>query len=222
MALARKLVPRAETEPTENFLPRARTLPALRTAAAGCRGCPLYLRATQTVFGEGPPDARAVLVGEQPGDSEDKQGRPFVGPAGRILDKALDEAGIDRDRVYLTNAVKHFTFEERGKARIHKKPRGSDVKACKPWLAAELELVKPDVVVLLGATAAQSLMGPSFRVTQERGKPIPSAVAPVVVATTHPSAVLRAPDEDARHEAYRSLVADLAVVAAQLKKRPAR
>jgi DNA polymerase len=174
------------------------------------------------VFGEGPPDARAVLVGEQPGDSEDKQGRPFVGPAGRILDKALDEAGIDRDRVYLTNAVKHFTFEERGKARIHKKPRGSDVKACKPWLAAELDLVKPDVVVLLGATAAQSLMGPSFRVTQERGKPIPSAVAHVVVATTHPSAVLRAPDEDARHEAYRSLVADLAVVAAELKKRPAR
>jgi DNA polymerase len=222
MAVARKLVPHAETEPTENFLPPTRTLAALRKAAAGCRGCPLYLRATQTVFGEGPPEARAVLVGEQPGDSEDKQGRPFVGPAGRILDKALAEVGLDRDRVYLTNAVKHFTFEERGKARIHKKPRGGDVRACKPWLAEELDVIKPDVVVILGATAAQSLMGPSFRVTRERGKPIPSAVAPVVVATAHPSAVLRAPDEDSRHEAYRALVADLAVVAGELKKRPAR
>ena len=222
VARDRKAVPHAETEPTETFLPRTRTLPALRKAAAGCRGCPLYLRATQTVFGEGLPDARAVLVGEQQGDAEDKKGRPFVGPAGRILDKALAAAGIDRDSVYVTNAVKHFTFEERGKARIHKKPRGSDVKACKPWLAAELDVVKPDVVVLLGATAAQSLMGPSFRVTQERGKPILSGVAPVVVATTHPSAVLRAPDEDARNEAFRALVADLAVVAGELKKRSSR
>jgi uracil-DNA glycosylase family protein len=215
-------MPEEKPPRTEDFLPPRKDLASLSKAAERCRGCSLYLRATQTVFGEGNASARVVVVGEQPGDSEDKQGRPFVGPAGRILDKALAEVGLDRDRVYVTNAVKHFTFEERGKARIHKKPRGGDVRACKPWLAEELDVIKPDVVVILGATAALSLMGPSFRVTRERGKPIPSAVAPVVVATAHPSAVLRAPDEDSRHEAYRALVADLAVVAGELKKRPAR
>jgi uracil-DNA glycosylase len=219
VALASKPMPR-EPARTEDFLPTTLSLPSLKKAAATCRGCLLYLKATQTVFGEGPANARVMLVGEQPGDAEDKQGRPFVGPAGRVLDKALEEVGLDRKTVYLTNAVKHFYFEERGKARIHKKPRSSDVKACHPWLRAEIQLVRPEVLVLLGATAAQAVLGPAFRVSRERGKPLTSDLAPVVVATVHPSAVLRAPDEDARHEAYRSLVADLGVAVSELRKRP--
>jgi DNA polymerase len=163
-----------------------------------------------------------MMVGEQPGDVEDRQGRPFVGPAGRVLDKALAEVGLDRRSVYLTNAVKHFYFEERGKARIHKKPRGADVKACNPWLRGEIEVIRPDVLVLLGATAAQAALGPAFRVSRERGKPLATDLAPVVVATTHPSSVLRAPDHDARHEAYRALVADLRVAASELGRRPRR
>lgn len=205
---------------TEDSLPAQLTLPNLAKAAASCQGCTLYLRATQTVFGEGPATARVVIVGEQPGDSEDKQGRPFVGPAGRILDKALNEAGLDRERVYVTNAVKHFSFEERGKARLHKKPRASEVRACRPWLESELAVIRPDLLILLGATAAQAVFGPSFRVSRERGKPLPSDLAPVVVATAHPSSILRAPDEEARDSAYRALVADLVVALAELRKRP--
>jgi uracil-DNA glycosylase family protein len=210
------------TQPTEDFLPAVRTLPNLRKAAAGCRGCPLYLRATQTVFGEGAQAARIVAGGEQPGDHEDRQGRPFVGPAGRVLDKAFAEAGIDRGTVYVTNAVKHFSFEERGKARIHKKPRQSEVKACNPWLRAELETIHPDILLLLGSTAAQAVFGPRFRVTQERGKPLSSELAPVVIATAHPSSILRAPDDASRHEAYRLLVSDLEVAARELRKRQER
>jgi uracil-DNA glycosylase len=207
---------REATRPTEEFLPDRWSLPSLRQAAAGCRGCTLYIKATQTVFGEGPARARVVLVGEQPGDQEDKQGRPFVGPAGRVLEKALGEAGVSRDSVYVTNAVKHFYFEERGKARIHKKPRAGDVKACRPWLEAELSVVKPDVLVLLGATAAQAVFGSAFRVSRQRGQLLQSALARVTIATVHPSSILRAPDEAAREEAFRGLVADLKVVAGQM------
>lgn len=212
-------VPRAA--PTKDdatpFLPQRRTLPTLRDAAAQCRGCPLYRNATQTVFGEGPQRARIVLVGEQPGDSEDRAGRPFVGPAGRMLDRALEAAGLDRSAVYLTNAVKHFSFEQRGKARLHKKPRPGEVRACRPWLTAELGVLAPEAVVLLGATAAQSVFGPSFRVTKQRGKPLQSEIAPLVIATIHPSAVLRAPDSAARERALQELTADLRVVATRLK-----
>jgi DNA polymerase len=194
---------------TEDFLPARRTLPTLRNAAASWQGCTLYVRATQTVFGEGRPTARLMAVGEQPGDAEDRQGRPFVGPAGRILEKAFAAVGLDRESVYLTNVVKHFYFEDRGKMRIHKKPRARDVRACHPWLQAELELIRPQVLLLLGATAAQALLGPEFRVTRDRGKPMASDLAPLVMATAHPSAVLRAPDAGAREDAFRSLVADL-------------
>jgi DNA polymerase len=187
-------------------------LPALRRAAADCRGCDLYQDATQTVFGAGPATARLVLVGEQPGDREDVEGEPFVGPAGKLLDRALAEAGIDREQVYLTNAVKHFKFTlpERGKRRIHKKPNQAEVAACRPWLLAELDRVKPELIVFLGATAAQALLGSGFRITRQRGEVVDTPVGIPAVATVHPSAVLRAPD---REEAYRGLVADLTVVA---------
>jgi DNA polymerase len=201
------------------FLPQRRTLDTLREAAQGCRGCDLYLSATQTVFGEGPEQARVVFVGEQPGDAEDRAGRPFVGPAGGVLDRALAAAGIDRGLTYVTNSVKHFSFEPRGKARLHKKPRPGEVRACSPWLRAELALIKPDVLVLLGATAAQSIFGPQFRVSQERGVVKEGELAPAILATIHPSSVLRAPDDEARHAAFESLVADLRVVADLLKKR---
>jgi uracil-DNA glycosylase family protein len=171
------------------------------------------------VFGEGPTTARVVVVGEQPGDHEDRQGRPFVGPAGRILDDALAEAGLDRSSVYLTNAVKHFSFEERGKRRIHKKPRASEVKACRPWLEAELEAIRPHVLVLLGATASQAVFGARFRVSQERGKLLKSPLAPVVLATAHPSSILRAPDDAARDAALEALVSDLRVAADELARR---
>lgn len=204
----------------EDFVPERRTLPALVEAAAGCRGCSLYMHATQTVFGEGKATARVVFVGEQPGDKEDRAGRPFVGPAGRVLDDALEAAGIERKDAYVTNAVKHFKFEERGKVRLHKRPRPDEIRACRPWLSAELALVEPRVLVLLGATAAQAVLGPAFRVTRDRGKPVPSSLAPVVIATVHPASILRAEDDDARKAAFAAFVADLRVVARALGDDP--
>jgi uracil-DNA glycosylase len=200
-----------------DFMPARRTMPAVRTAAAGCRGCELYKRATQTVFGEGRPDARVVLIGEQPGHEEDLAGRPFVGPAGRLLDQALEAASIARAGVYVSNVVKHFKWEPRGKRRIHAKPSPAEIGACLPWLEAELDLVKAEVVVCLGATAAQALLGPRFRVTKQRGQWLSSPVAPRVLATVHPSSILRAPDDEARRREFDHLVADLAVVAAALR-----
>ena len=191
------------------FVPQHPTLLVLRQAVQECRGCDLYRYATQAVFGEGPRSARIAMIGEQPGDEEDRQGHPFVGPAGKLLNKALEEAGIDRSTVYVTNAVKHFKFEERGKRRLHKKPSMTEIKACKPWLEAEMSLLKPEVIVCLGATATQAVLGPKYRLTQERGKFIEHPWAAHVTATIHPSAVLRAPDSDQRHEEYRKFVADL-------------
>jgi DNA polymerase len=183
----------------------------LREAARDCTACHLYKRATQTVFGEGPKSVPIMLVGEQPGDYEDVAGKPFVGPAGKIMDRALEEAGIDRKEVYVTNAVKHFKWEPRGKRRIHQKPNSREIAACRPWLEAELRLVKPKLLVCLGATAAQTIFGPSFRVTRERGKVLSSKFAPKVVATVHPSSLLRQPDEESREREYRNFVADLKV-----------
>jgi uracil-DNA glycosylase family protein len=194
------------------FLPEHRSLPALRESAKDCEGCDLYLRATQTVFGEGPRQARVVIVGEQPGDAEDLQGRPFVGPAGGVFDQALEAAGLERKAAYVTNAVKHFSFEPRGKARIHKRPRVGEVRACAPWLRAELALLKPRVLVLMGATAAQSIWGPAFRISRDRGVVRRGEWAHAIVATIHPSAVLRAPDSEARHELFETLVTDLRLV----------
>src|SRR3954451_18557567 len=196
------------------FVPEgARSVKALREAAAGCRGCHLYANATQTVFGDGSPRARVVMVGEQPGDREDREGAPFVGPAGRELDKALDAVGIERRDVYITNAVKHFKFEERGKRRIHQKPTRAEAQACFPWLREELRLVAPDVLVLLGATAGQALLGSKFRLGPARGRPIDSDLAELVTATTHPSAILRAPDDAAREAMREDFHRDLAAVA---------
>src|SRR5829696_1229216 len=199
------------------FVPDRPTLPTLRAAAAGCTACHLHKLGTQTVFGEGSADADVAFVGEQPGDQEDLAGRPFVGPAGRILDEGLAAAGIDRSQVYVTNAVKHFKWEPRGKRRIHQKPNWAEMTACRPWLEAELAVVQPDVLVCLGATAAQSLLGRQFRVTKMRGVPVESDLAPSVVATVHPSSILRAPDEGARQEAMRDFVRDLKVVAKLIK-----
>src|SRR5689334_7437240 len=180
-----------------DFLPARKTLPALREASKSCRGCDLWQRGTQTVFGEGRSGAEVMLVGEQPGNDEDLHGRPFVGPAGKILDKALAAAGIDREGVYVTNAVKHFKWEARGKRRIHKKPSGMQIAACRPWFEAEVNVVNPRVVVALGATAAQALLGRDFRVTQGRGKVISTGKVPII-ATVHPSSILRAPDDETR------------------------
>ena len=203
------------------FLPERRTLETLRDAACGCRGCDLWEPATQTVFGEGPKDATFVLVGEVPGDREDREGRPFVGPAGRELDKALEAAGIDRAETYVTNAVKHFRFEERGKRRIHQKPDAKQIKACRPWLAAELDLLRPEVLVLLGATAAKSLLGSAFKLMAERGRPLDSDLAAVVVATIHPSSILRGRDGEARQTQRDMLIEDLRVAAQAVAARPA-
>ena len=203
----------------EPFVPKTTSLRTLSAAAHECRGCELYKHATQVVFGEGPKAARVLFVGEQPGDQEDRQGVPFVGPAGALLDKALAEAGIARDEVYMTNAVKHFKWEPRGKRRIHKKPRVSEIKACRPWLEAELRAVKPTVIVCLGATAAQSVIGSPFKLMANRGTIVASPLGEQVVATIHPSAVLRAPDSDGRKQAYDSLVADLKVVAKLLRRK---
>jgi uracil-DNA glycosylase family protein len=178
-------------------------------AASKCTACHLYKRATQTVFGEGPKDAPMMLIGEQPGDYEDVAGKPFVGPAGKVMDRALEEAGIDRSQVYVTNAVKHFKWEPRGKRRIHQKPNSREIAACRPWLEAELRLVKPKLLVCLGATAAQAIFGPSFRVTRERGKVLSSRFAPRVLATVHPSSLLRQPDEESRKREYKRFVSDL-------------
>jgi DNA polymerase len=195
------------------YVPDTRSLPKLRDAAAVCRGCDLWRAATQTVFGAGTRKADVMFVGEQPGDQEDQQGQPFVGPAGRMLDKALDDVGIDRTRVYVTNAVKHFKWEPRGKRRIHQKPNWTEMTACRPWLDAELAAVEPRVLVCLGATAAQSLLGRQFRVTKQRGEPVDSPLAEIVLATIHPSAILRSDD---REREYAGFVADLRTVAAML------
>jgi uracil-DNA glycosylase len=203
-------VPARNPYPTAaRFLPGKLSLNALQEAVQGCRGCPLYANATQAVFGEGKLNAEVMLVGEQPGDQEDLAGAPFVGPAGKLLDRALEEAGIDREATYVTNAVKHFKWKARGTRRIHDKPSWTETLACRPWLEAELTLVKPRALVLMGATAAQALLGKSFKVTQERGKPLDSELAGLVVATIHPSAVLRAENRD---EMFAGLVSDLRVV----------
>jgi uracil-DNA glycosylase len=196
------------------LIPDRPTLPKLKKAAANCRACPLWENATQTVFGEGSKDAEIVLVGEQPGDQEDLAGRPFVGPAGRLLDDALEEAGIDRKLAYVTNVVKHFKWQPRGKRRIHQKPNAAEVAACRPWLEAELDIVKPKVLVCLGATAAQALLGRQFRVSKDRGVPVESDLAPVVMATVHPSSILRAEDRDRELELF---VEDLRQVAKALR-----
>src|SRR5919201_6926682 len=202
-----------------DYLPPDHSLESLREAAAACRGCDLYENATPTVFGEGTPRAGVLFVGEQPGDREDVEGRPFVGPAGKLLDRALDEAGIDRTKVYVTNAVKHFkwTPAPRGKRRIHKKPAAEEIRACRPWLDAEIDEVRPKVIVALGATAAQALMGPKFRLTQHRGELLDSDIGPLISATVHPSSILRAPDDRARAEALEAFTRDLASVAAALR-----
>jgi DNA polymerase len=203
-----------------DFLPGRSTLPALREASRGCRGCRLYANATQTVFGEGPSGASLMLVGEQPGDREDQEGHPFVGPAGRLLDGALEDAGIPREDVYLTNVVKHFKWEPRGEKsarRIHRKPNDSEIAACYPWLSEEIAVVAPKVIVCLGATAAQALLGKDFRVTRERGIPLVTPLAGAIVATVHPSSVLRAPTDEGRRQARAELVHDL-VAAAEVVK----
>jgi uracil-DNA glycosylase len=200
------------------FVPERRTLSALREAAAGCRGCHLWRGATQTVFGEGLKRARVMLVGEQPGDKEDIAGAPFVGPAGRELDRGLVSAGMARDEAYVTNVVKHFKFEERGRRRIHQTPRRFEIDACKPWLDGELEVVEPEALVLLGATAAKALLGASFRLTQHRGELLDSELAPIVTATVHPSAILRERDDPARYAARDAFADDLRVVAEALTR----
>jgi uracil-DNA glycosylase family protein len=200
------------------YLPRVLTVPSLQRAARGCEGCPLYERATQTVFGEGPPDARLVLVGEQPGEAEDREGRPFVGSAGKLLDRAIHDANLDRPEIYVTNAVKHFKWEERGKRRIHKKPNAEEIAACRPWLEAEIAVIKPQLIGCLGATAAQCLMGRSFRVTVDRGRFFESRWAPYLVATVHPSSLLRITEEEERHREYRRFVKDLEAISAKLRE----
>src|SRR5262245_35177705 len=203
-----------KVDPSETaapLIPAKPTLPKLRAAAAGCRACDLWERGTQTVFGQGARQASVMLVGEQPGDREDLEGHPFVGPAGRLLDKCLVRAGIDRRDAYVTNVVKHFKWEPRGKKRIHKKPNSTEIAACRPWLDAEIALVRPTALVCLGATAAQALLGRSFRVTQNRGRFVDSDLAPYVTATVHPSSILRAPDDATRHAEMEKLVQDLRV-----------
>src|SRR5438477_5917977 len=191
--------------------PDSSSLSTVREAARNCTACHLYKSATQTVFGEGPKKAPMMLVGEQPGDQEDVAGKPFVGPAGKIMDRALDEAGIDRKKVYVTNVVKHFKWEPRGKRRIHQKPNSREVAACRPWLEAELRIVKPKLLVVLGSTAGQAIFGPSFRVTPERGHVLSSKLATRVLATVHPSSLLRQPDEESRHSEYKNFISDLLV-----------
>ena len=191
------------------YIPEHLTPRTLRQAVQSCRGCDLYAHATQAVFGEGPVSADILFVGEQPGDEEDRQGHPFVGPSGKLLDRALVEAGIDRSTVYVTNAVKHFKFEQRGKRRLHKKPSGLEIRACRPWLEAEINLIQPRILVCLGATAAQSIFGSAYRLTRERGVFVANSWAPHATSTVHPSAILRAPDDDQRHIEYARFIADL-------------
>ncbi|MGK4006621.1 UdgX family uracil-DNA binding protein [Sorangium sp. So ce1036] len=198
------------------LIPSGPSLQSLREAAAGCRACPLWERGTQTVFGEGSARSSVLLVGEQPGDMEDRAGKPFVGPAGQLLDRALEAAGIDRSRAYVTNVVKHFKWEPRGKRRIHQRPDAREIRACLPWLAAEIAVVRPEVVVCLGATAAQALLGSSFRVTRERGRIVASPLAPRTLATVHPASILRVPDEAARRAELSRFIADLSAAARAL------
>jgi uracil-DNA glycosylase len=204
-------------QPVLELIPDRPTIPKVREVARGCKACHLYKRGTQTVFGEGPPRADVMMVGEQPGDAEDIAGHPFVGPAGKLLDRALEEADIDRSRVYVTNVVKHFKWEPRGKRRIHAKPNAKEIGACRPWLDTEIALVKPRVLVCLGATAAQALLGRGFKVTQQRGTFVESPLAPLVTATVHPSSILRAPDDEARREEMREFIADLKKIRKVLK-----
>jgi len=203
--------------PAEALIPPRPTLASLKDAAAGCQACDLWKKGTQTVFGEGARGVKVMFVGEQPGNEEDLSGRPFVGPAGRLLDDALDAAGIERKQTYVTNVVKHFKWEPRGKRRIHKKPNSLEIAACRPWLEAEIALIKPDVIVALGATAAQALLGPQFRVTKQRGEFIPSTLAPYLMATVHPSSILRAPDDETRHLEMRLFIDDLKKLAKVIK-----
>jgi len=202
----------------ENLIPETPTLFSLKEAASDCKACDLWENATQTVFGEGAKRAKVMLIGEQPGNDEDLKGHPFVGPAGRILDQALEDAGIDRRQTYVTNVVKHFKWEPRGKRRIHKKPNSTEIEACRPWLEAEIETVRPKILVCLGATAAQALFGKNFRVSKQRGQPIPSPLAELVMATVHPSSILRATD-DAREAEMEQFIDDLKIVADALNKK---
>ena len=205
-------------EPVPDLIPPRPTLTTVREVAKDCKACDLYKRGTQTVFGEGPRRAEIMMVGEQPGDAEDVAGHPFVGPAGKLLDRGLEEAGIDRSLVYVTNVVKHFKWEPRGKRRIHAKPNAAEINACRPWLETEIALVRPRVLVCLGATAAQALLGRGFRVSQQRGTFVESPLAPRVTATVHPSSILRAPDDDSRREEMRLFVHDLQTIRRALEQ----
>jgi DNA polymerase len=210
-------MPKRPPKDAAELIPDHPTIKAVRDAARGCEACDLYKRGTQTVFGEGAPQAALLLVGEQPGDAEDLSGRPFVGPAGKLLDKALAEAGIERASVYVTNVVKHFKWEPRGKRRIHKRPNAGEIAACRPWLDTEIALVKPRAIVCLGATAAQALLGRGFKVTAHRGEFVASPLAGLVLATVHPSSLLRAPDDETRRRETRRFVDDLRKVRRALK-----
>ncbi|WP_437683985.1 UdgX family uracil-DNA binding protein [Sorangium sp. So ce131] len=205
--------PGAGAETAAPLVPSHPTLPSLREAAAGCRACPLWERGTQTVFGEGAARSGVLLLGEQPGDMEDRAGKPFVGPAGQLLDRALEAAGIERSRAYVTNVVKHFKWEPRGKRRIHQKPDAREIRACLPWLAAEIAVVRPEIVVCLGATAAQALFGSAFRVTRERGRVVASPLAPRALATVHPASILRIPDQAQRQAELSRFIKDLSAAA---------
>ena len=218
IALSAVMPKRNDKPSVPDLIPDRPTLPTVREAAKDCQACDLYQLGTQTVFGEGARRAELMLVGEQPGDQEDLAGHPFVGPAGKLLDKALAEAGIDRARVYVTNVVKHFKWEPRGKRRIHAKPNAAEIAACRPWLETEISLVKPQVLICLGATAAQALVGRSFKVSKQRGAIIESTLAPIVTATVHPSSILRAPDDEARREEMRRFVQDLKKIAREIPR----
>jgi uracil-DNA glycosylase family protein len=207
------------TKSAADYIPERPTLPSVREAAKDCKGCDLWKRGTQTVFGEGARKAELLLVGEQPGDAEDLSGHPFVGPAGKLLDRALAEVGIDRRAAYVTNVVKHFKWEPRGKRRIHKKPNAGEIAACRPWLDTEIALVKPGAIVCLGATAAQALLGRQFRITAHRGELVASPLAPIVIATVHPSSILRAPDDETRRLEMKRFTDDLRSVARALSSR---
>jgi uracil-DNA glycosylase len=206
------MMPKRPQQTAAPLIPPKATISKLREAADECKACDLWKLGTQTVFGEGAAKARVMFVGEQPGDQEDIQGRPFVGPAGKLLDKALAEAGIDRKDIYVTNAVKHFKWEPRGKRRIHKKPNSMEITACKPWLDAEIDALQPQIIVCLGATAAQALLGRQFKVTAQRGEWVPSELAPFVMATVHPSSLLRAPDEETRRLEMQRFISDLKLI----------
>ena len=215
-------VPRKPTDSVAELIPDRPTIDKVRAAARDCQACDLWRLGTQTVFGDGAKKAELMFVGEQPGNDEDLSGHPFVGPAGKLLDRALADAGIDRSAIYVTNVVKHFKWEPRGKRRIHKKPNASEIAACRPWLDTEIALVKPRAIVCLGATAAQALLGRQFKVTTGRGRFIPSPHAPLVLATVHPSSILRAPDDEARQREMQQFVDDLRIVAKALTESPNR